>query len=70
LIAGCDEARPTRRPPGPRGATGETVPPHLANALMPTPVVLLGGVIVLFLLVRAALSVGAGMRFHGPLGPR
>jgi hypothetical protein len=37
---------------------------------MPTPVVLLGGVIVLFLLVRAALSVGAGMRFHGPLGPR
>lgn len=37
---------------------------------MPTPVVLLGGVIVLFLLVRAALSVGAGMRFHEPLGPR
>jgi hypothetical protein len=37
---------------------------------MPTPVVLLGGVIVLVLLMRAALSVGAGMHFHGPLGHR
>jgi hypothetical protein len=34
---------------------------------MPMPVVLLGGVIVL---VRAALAVGAGVRIHGPVGPR
>jgi hypothetical protein len=37
---------------------------------MPMPVVLLGGVIVVFLLVRAALAVGAGMRVHGPLDRR
>jgi hypothetical protein len=37
---------------------------------MPMPVVLLGGVIVLILLVRAALAVGDGMRVHGPLGRR
>lgn len=35
---------------------------------MPMPVVLLGGLIVLFLLMRAAFAVGAGMRIHGPLG--
>jgi hypothetical protein len=37
---------------------------------MPMPVVLLGGVIVVILLVRAALAVGAGMRVHGPVGSR
>jgi hypothetical protein len=37
---------------------------------MPTPVVLLGGEVVVILLVRAALAVGAGMRVHRPLGHR
>lgn len=37
---------------------------------MPMPVILLGGLVVLTLLVRAALAVGAGLRVHGPLGPR
>ena len=37
---------------------------------MPMPVVLFGGVIVLVVLVRTALAVGAGMRVHGPLGRR
>jgi len=37
---------------------------------MLTPVVLLGGVIVLVLLVRAAVAVGDGLHFHGPLSPR
>ena len=69
LIVGSDEARSERRPPGPRRATGETVPPAAGDTPMPTPVVL-GGVTVLILLLRAGLAVGAGMRVHGPLGPR
>jgi hypothetical protein len=37
---------------------------------MPTRVILLGGLVVLTLLVRAVLAVDAGLRVHGPMGPR
>jgi hypothetical protein len=37
---------------------------------MSTPVILLVGAVVAFLLVRVALAVGDGMRVHGPLGRR
>jgi hypothetical protein len=35
---------------------------------MPMPVILLSGVIILAVLVRAALALVGGTRFHGPLG--
>ncbi len=37
---------------------------------MPTPAVLLRGLIVLVLQMRAAFAVGAGMRVRGPVSPR
>jgi hypothetical protein len=37
---------------------------------MPTPVILLGGLVVLTLLVHAVLAVDAGLPVHGPLDPR
>jgi len=37
---------------------------------MPTPVVLLGGLFVLVFLVRAALAIAWGLRYHGPFGLR
>ena len=63
-IAGSDEAWPIQRPPGPRGATGETVPPALGDHPMPAQVALLGGIVAVPLPARAPLEIVAGMRFH------